>query len=217
MKKSVLLTMLFSLSLTTYLHADPDSYDKAMRQAITELDSARTQEEFQTVANTFDRIAIAEPGEWLPLYYSGLSYIYMSFDKSLAPEQRDQYLDKALEKVNAANKLNENNVEITILMGYLKMARLTVNPAERGPSMSPQVSAYFQKAVSMDPQNPRALILLARWKYGTARYFNSSIEESCAMVAKSIPLFKSQDAGALTPHWGLDIALDMEKACVQEN
>jgi len=213
MKNSVLLFLTLTLSISSYSNALAGNYKEAMKTALSQLDSAKTQEDFQAAANTFERIAKAEPKEWLPLYYSGLTYIYLGFDKSLPAEQRDLYLDQALEHANAANELSENNVEIAVLMGYLKMARLTVNPAERGAYMSPQVSASFQKAVAMDPQNPRALILLARWKYGTAQYFNSSTEEPCAMAAKSISLFNGEPQEAISPHWGKSIAENMLKAC----
>ena len=97
------------------------------------------------------------------------------------------------------------------------MAKLSVNPAIRGMLLTPKVNAQFGKAMEMDPQNPRAAAMLARMKYGTAQFFNSSTEESCALAERSLALFneESKTNRGINPSWGKGIAEGLLKACAK--
>lgn len=201
--------------LSTAASASGQSYIKAMTSALEQLDTSGSVEEYQNAGNQFKRIAAAEGSEWLPYYYAGLSQVYMSFQKGLDSDQRDEILAEAKAMAEKADELSSDNVEILILEGYINMAKLSVNPAIRGMLLTPKVNGQFGKAVQMDPNNPRAQIMLARMKYGTAQFFNSSTEESCAMAAKSLELYEKEGDRGILPHWGKGMAKGMVKSCSQ--
>src|SRR4249920_2337118 len=52
--------------------AQSDKYLEAMKKNLALFDSAKTNADYQTLANTFQRIGDAEKTQWLPYYYAGL-------------------------------------------------------------------------------------------------------------------------------------------------
>jgi len=215
MKKAILFSLALVLSLGLKAQSN-EQYQSFMKETISLYDSVKTMDDYKNILNRFDRIAQAESQEWLPSYYVGLTYIYMSFAKGLEDDQRDDYLDKALEYVDQAEEIAGENSEIVLLRGYIYMAKVSVSPAMRGMTLSGKVSALFEKALAMDPQNPRANLMVGRWKYGSAQFFGSSTDEACNYMNKALELFQSssEEAG-LNPSWGLNQAQAMSKRCAE--
>lgn len=214
MKNSILTIATFLTISFSALAAQPSAaYVSSMQETISLYDSVKKLADYQDIANQFERIAAAEKKEWLPNYYAGLTYVYMSFARGLEDDARDAYLKIATKHMEAAEALSPNNVEIVVLEGYIKMSKVSVSPMLRGPLMSGGVSSLFAKAVKMDPKNPRANLMNGRWKIGMAGFFGSSTEEACAMVNTSIALFESEDQEGITPHWGLGQAQAVSKNC----
>jgi tetratricopeptide (TPR) repeat protein len=210
-------TLCFSLIISlsfNFLNAQENNrYQQEMQQTLALYDSVKTLSDYKNIVNRFERVAAAEKEEWLPAYYAGLTYVYMSFVGGLEDDARDEYLDQATKWVEQAYELAPNNAEIIVLEGYVKMAKVSVSPAIRGAYMSSQVSTLFGKAVKIDPKNPRALYMQGRWKIGMAQFFGSNTDEACALVAASLPLFKAENAESIQPHWGLSQAQRVNANC----
>ena len=214
MKKVALLFIasLFTLALNAQSN---ESYQNYMRETLALYDSVKTMDDYKEIANRFDRIANAEKGEWLPVYYAGLTNIYMSFVRGLESDQRDEYLDKALEYLDRAEEIAGETSEIILLRGYVYMAKVSVNPAIRGMTLSGKVSALFERALAMDPQNPRANLMVGRWKYGSAQFFGSSTDEACAYMQKSLSIYKNEaESDSIEPSWGENQAQSMSERCL---
>lgn len=213
MKK--VLILIIALAFGTSLKAqDSTSYKQYMLETIHLYDSVKTMDDYKNILNRFERIAAAETAEWLPNYYAGLTYIYMSFVRGLEDDLRDDYLDKALEAIDKAEELKGETSEIVLLRGYVYMAKVSVSPALRGMTLSGKVSGYFEKALAMDPQNPRANLMAGRWKYGSAQFFGSSTDDACALMQKALELFQAQDkTDTIEPTWGENQAQAMTKRC----
>ena len=70
------------------------------------------------------------------------------------------------------------------------------------------------KALAINPNNPRAMALMAQIQYGTAQFFGSSTAEACGTLAKSIEKFDSyKSENALAPQWGRGMAEGMKGKC----
>ncbi|MDZ7845941.1 MAG: hypothetical protein U5L96_03720 [Owenweeksia sp.] len=206
-------SLIISFSLALSAQAEKDAYYLAMQEALDRYSNVNSLDDYQEITNTFERISQMEKEEWLPRYYSALTYVYMSFENGLENKERDNYLAIAEGFAGQAEELSENNVEIVILEGYIKMAKLNVNPAIRGMTMTPKVTGLFERARKMAPENPRAIMMLARMKYGTAQFFKSSIEESCALAEKSLELYEKETDRGIEPSWGKEIAENLMSAC----
>jgi hypothetical protein len=200
------------VSFSSNLEAQ-STFEKAMTKGLNLLDNANGKDDLQNAANFFDRVASKETSEWLPSYYSALAYIYLNFEDSLSLNQRDKYLAKAMERAEKADELAPQNVEVLVLMGYVNMGKLSADPGSRGPSLSPLVMQQFGKAMGMDPENPRAAIMMARMELGMSQFFGSGPEKSCALANQAQQLFEKEKATGIQPKWGKRMALQMVKSC----
>lgn len=189
------------------------SYEKAMEQNIAMIFNTTEANQMNNVANKFIRIGEAEKSKWLPFYYSSMTYIFKSFQLQDA-SKRDEALESAQLQLNRAIELEEENSEISALQGFLYMISLSVDPANRGQSMSPKAFSQFEKALAIDSKNPRALLFKGQMLYGSAQFFGTGIEDACQMISKSIELFEVDKATkGIAPSWGLKSALDYKENC----
>jgi hypothetical protein len=70
------------------------------------------------------------------------------------------------------------------------------------------------KAVAVNPENPRALALLAQMQYGMAQFFGSPTTEACATLTKSLEKFESyKSENPLAPQWGKKMAEGLKTKC----
>ena len=208
---SIVFTLMMSFGYAGY--AQDDAYTKAMETTIKTMKEAEKIEDYQSVANTFSRIHEMNKEEWLPSYYAGFVYIIMSFQDGLSDDERDTYLDIAEKYADRAAEVSEDNSEITALQGYAKMAKLSVKPAVRGPFMTSSIMKLFGKAMEQDPENPRAMLLMGRMKYGTAQFFRSDTKEACAFIQGSLKLYEKEHDRGILPHWGKGMAEQVSRSC----
>jgi hypothetical protein len=129
--------------------------------------------------------------------------------------QKDQYLDAAQARLDKAATTQSQNVEIITLQGFIHMMRLAADPATRGQQYSGMAFEAFNKAVAMDSLNPRALIMRAQMKQGTAKFFGTSTDEACGEAAKALGIFDEQEKAeeSIAPRWGRGNAIGMLKNC----
>lgn len=204
----LLLTLMVSIGF-----AFANKYESAMTSAIDQLNKAHDIESYLNATSTFERIGEAEKDQWLPFYYAGLGYIWASHTTQDG-EIIDGYLDKAQQFVNKADKLSPNNDEIITLQGYIYMMMVVVDPPSRGPEYSGLSMQEFGKAVGMNKENPRALLLLGRMKMGADQFFGNDLSESCGMILKASQMFENQKVlSNLDPAWGKEMAEIFVKEC----
>ncbi|MEQ9415424.1 MAG: hypothetical protein RIF39_16430 [Cyclobacteriaceae bacterium] len=205
------LVILFSFC-ATLLFAN-DKYEQAMQTNIQSIYKAQTAEEMQQAVNAFERIGGAEKSKWEPFYYASFGYIMMS-TREEDGTQKDALLDKATEVLKKASAILENDSEITALEGFIYMMRVTVDPASRGQQYSGLAMQTFGKALGLNPQNPRAMALMAQMEFGTAQFFKSPTTSACEKATNAIAMFDApSSAGPLAPRWGKETALRVVKQC----
>lgn len=205
--------MFFLLFLSAAALAKDDAYIEAMGKQIGAVYSAQTLEDLQSAANALDRIGQAEKTRWEPHYYSAFGYLMMATREKDAMK-KDGFLDEALTRVERGLELSKDNSELLALEGFVHMLRVSVDPASRGQRFSGMSMKALSKSVKVNPDNPRALSLMAQMQYGTAQFFGSSTAEPCGMAQKALELFsveKSEDP--LAPRWGKEMTAGMVKKC----
>lgn len=209
MKTIMTLSLLFYVGI---LFAN-EKYEKAMQSNIEAMYQAQTQETLQQAVNSFERIGGAEKDKWEPFYYASFGYIMMA-TREQEGGKKDAFLDKADEILKKASSLNPNDSEIVALQGFIYTIRVTVDPVTRGQQYSGLAMQTFGKALSMNPENPRALSLMAQMQYGTAQFFKASTDEACATGRKAVEKFETyRSENALAPQWGKESALGFVKRC----
>ncbi len=190
-----------------------DKYTEIMQKNIEAVYQAKSVEEFQSLANTFHRIAESEKTKWEAFYYEAYAYVMMA-NVEKEPSKKDGMLDASLKALESARNLQPGESEVVALEGFVHMIRVTVDPASRGQQYSGMAFQAFNKAVAMNPENPRALALLAQMEFGTAQFFGSSTADACATITKAIEKFENQKpASLLSPMWGKNMALGLKNKC----
>jgi len=150
--------ILISIGLTCF--AQQNNYEQAMQNALEKLDRATTLSEFTDAANIFERIAQIETTEWLPLYHAAHAFTIMGFTE---PDvlKKDLYFDKAQELLHRALAIAPDESELYTLLAFTYPGKITVDPMVRGITMVGKMNDALDKAISLNPDNPRSYYLRA--------------------------------------------------------
>jgi hypothetical protein len=209
---SVLLALAMLLSANLVL-ANDGQYLSTMQKNIQAVYQAQSVDELQTAVNAFERIGGAEKTKWEPLYYAAFGYIMIS-NKQTDAAKKDQFLDLAVMAIDKAKALAPAESEIIALEGFVLMMRLSVDPATRGAKYAAQATQSYQKALELNPENPRALGLLAQMQYGAAQFFGSSTTEACGTCRASLEKFETyKSENPLAPMWGKQMSEGLLQGC----
>jgi tetratricopeptide (TPR) repeat protein len=208
-----LLIAFLIIAVVQSVFANDDKYREAMKKNIASVYNAQTTEELQQAVNAFERIGNAEKTKWEPYYYAAFGNIMMA-NREKDGAKKDQYLDLAIASLEKAKNITAQESEVIALEGFAYMIRVTVDPGSRGPQFAGLAMQMYGKAIGLNPENPRALSLMAQMQYGTAQFFGSSITEACGTLIKALEKFETyRSENPLAPQWGKGMAEGMKEQC----
>lgn len=213
--KTIAVTI-FSVIVAITAFAHDDKYTEAMKKNIDAIYVADNIADLQQAVNAFERISAAEKTRWEPFYYASFGYIQMAMLEQEAA-RKDAFLDQAITALNKAREIAPNDSEVIALEGFIYMIRVTVDPATRGQQFVPMAMQSFGKSSAINPENPRALALMANMQYGTALFFGSPVTDACATLDKALDKFATfKSDNPLAPQWGKPMAEALKKQCQQK-
>jgi hypothetical protein len=198
--KTTLVTLIFLLiSLIVYPQTN---FEKAVKSALVDMDSAKTNEDFKAVAAKFERIAAVETGEWLPPYYSGLVYCIMAF-RTENTSEKQIFVDYAQKQVDLAMKIAPEESEVYTLQGMIYQAVIGIDPMGNGQLYSGKAAGAFTTASELNPANPRPYYLQAISVMYTPEEYGGGKKAACNLFVKANELFASfMPSSDIAPHWG---------------
>lgn len=211
MKKAIFLLMLGTTSL--FAQAQSERFVKAMQNNISAMDSARSAEGYQDLANSFMRIAEAEKTQWLPYYYASLSYVMQGLMLSggqmgTGGAITDPLADKAEGLLNKAMELEKENSEMYCVKKMISNLRMMADPMNRYQTEGAAAAEALQKAKALDPNNPRTSILEAQDKFYTPEQFGGSKTEAKTLFEEALKKFESfKPSSPIHPNWGKNQAV----------
>jgi tetratricopeptide (TPR) repeat protein len=207
------LILLFVWMALQVAMANDNRYLEAMKKNLAALQQAKTTEELQQVINGFERIAQAEKNRWEPQYYIAFTYVMMA-NREKETAKKDAYLDQAEQALVKLRSVDHDASEGTALEGFIYTIRVSVDPGSRGPQLAPKAMQLLEKAVALNPENPRALGLLAQMQFGTAQFFGSSTDEACQKARAALEKFESSATeNPIAPQWGKPMVEGLLKQC----
>ncbi|WP_455169204.1 hypothetical protein [Aegicerativicinus sediminis] len=158
-------------------------------------------------ANMFERIANAEPNEWLPPFYVAQINVFQSFNEKDEAELKAK-LKKAQDFLNDAKTLSpENNEELHLLQAQLLTCWVIFDGMKYGMTMSPKITQLYAEARKMAPNNPRVAFGKVEWEFGAAQYFKQDITPFCDDMKNALALFDSfEPKGPFYPSGGKEYA-----------
>jgi hypothetical protein len=210
---SLKLFTLVMLMFAQIAHANDEKFIEVMKKNIDALYQAKDAPALQSAVNAFERIASVEKTRWEPLYYSAYGNVMLSLRERDAAK-KDALLDLAMASVTKAKEILPNDSEITALEGFVYMIRVTVDPPSRGPQYGGLSMQLFGKANALNPENPRALALLAQMQFGTAQFFNQPTTDACNTLTQALQKFETfKSDNPIAPQWGRAWAESMKENC----
>jgi len=196
------------ISLTLSLGAQ-DQYTKGMEKAFSLWGENKSTEALAM----FERIAQAEKENWIPAYYAANVLIVSSFqttDKAMVNEM----LEKAKAHIATAHDRSPDNSEIVTMEGLLYTGYVAMDPGTYGMTLSGKIMEMHQRAVELDPSNPRAHTNLVEYEIGGARFFNQDLSTFCDKLKAVFPLFENQNTDyPFAPTYGKERAEASMKEC----
>lgn len=212
------LTIILALVTLFNIGFANETYHKAMTESIGQLFRSNTITDYTEVANRFERISQIEKGEWLPIYYSSYAYIMISFLES-DQAQKDAYLDQAQKLLDKAFVLAPNESELYMLQGFLYPSRINIDPMARGMLYMEKMNAALNKALELNPDNPRVYYLRATMTYHMPEAYGGGASNALPFyktAAEKFKIFKPQTD--LSPNWGMDSnEAEIKKASMEVN
>lgn len=211
--KTLLISIALFCSATCF--AQTDKYIATMKENIAMQDSAKTKEDMLALSNTFERIAKAEKDKWQPYYYAALQQILRCY-KMQGPEAKniDTELNRADELIANAEVISPNNSELICLKSMIATGRMMVDYMERTAIYGPKATALLTEAIKLNPNNPRAYLLLGQNLYYTPSTFGGGKDKAKPVLEKSVQLYETfEPATELDPIWGKAMAASLLKQC----
>ncbi len=210
MKKLLSIAALLSVSL--FAAAQNPKYISAMEKNVSMLDTSRSAEQLQNLANNFERIASAEKSEWLPSYYAAYCYVNMTY--TTKGDMIDTYCDKADLFIKKADSLSPNNSEIYTLKAQIASARISVNPMSRGQKYGTMAGELREKAKSLDKTNPRPYYLEGTAYFYTPPMFGGGKDKAKPSFEKALAMYETfKPACSIAPNWGKRSTMYFLKQC----
>lgn len=201
MNRILLVVSLLSLFFTKTF-AQNSEYLSAMENAIGLLSEFENTENTKQGVSQLERIATAEPKEWLPNYWAAYGLANLTYAETDV-DKKDIILDKADKFLATAEKLQANNDEIEILKAYLASARMSVAPQDRWQKYGGIVGKALKTAATLNPENPRAKLLEAQGIFYTPEAFGGGKKKSQPIFEDAINKFaKFKPATSISPNWG---------------
>lgn len=185
------------------------NFEKGMAKAL-ELWEADKWDEAE---NMFERIAKAEPKEWLPNYYIAQMNSLKSWSEKDGAVLKAQ-LDKAQEHIDVAMTKSEDNAELIIMQAQVYTNWVAFDGMTYGMKYAAKIAELYTKATELEPENPRAAFCKADWAMGSAKYFGQDTAPYCKEIEASIELFDTfKPESEFHPNWGKERAEQVLKEC----
>lgn len=185
------------------------NYEKGMHKAFALWEENKVED----ATNVFERIASAEPDNWLPAYYAAEVLILDGFkikDFSIMEAQ----MNRAQGFLNDASGISRDNPEIMVLQALLHTVYVANDGATYGRLLSVKIATLYAKAYGIAPDNPRVLLNKTEWAMGSARFFGQDTAPFCKDIEKALELFANfQPETEFYPKWGKERAEEILKSC----
>ena len=208
MRRSLLLAMsALPLTVAGTAQGQLTGTAKWADSASREIDSANAAgdlDRLTTAAAMLDRVLTATPNDPLLLYYRSLALyrsasMYTGLKKNgeakRALEEADLLLEQASAKTPTAHALALRGGVLGLMIGA------SGNPLS-GMTLGPKASGLVDRAMEIDPKNPRVWLIRGMSAMFTPKMFGGGTDKAELDLQKAIELFEAERPVAPAPSWG---------------
>jgi hypothetical protein len=173
-----------------------------MQTGLEMLKNANTLQDAVDVTNYFERVAEANKGEWLPLYYAAYSSLNAGYQQE-KPGMKDELYQKGIAFIQRAKAIKKDESELSALEGYLKLMYISNDPMVRAPAQTAEAIGLLEQAKALNPANPRPWFIHGQNTFYTPEFFGGGAGNAKPLLEKASALYKTfTPANSLMPSWG---------------
>ncbi|MEO6347780.1 MAG: hypothetical protein ABIO60_07705 [Aquaticitalea sp.] len=201
--------ILFATLLVSYAINAQTNFEKGMTKAF----SLWKADNWTEAEQMFERIAAAEPKEWLPNYYIAQMNSLKSWEEK-DPQKITAQLEKAQEYLNTAMGMEKDNADLLVMQAQIYTNWVAFDGRTYGMKYSVKINELYNKAYQLSPENPMVVLGRAEWNMGSAKYFGQDTKPFCKDVERAIELFANfKPNKEFYPNWGKEHAQVVLKSC----
>ncbi|WP_367389804.1 hypothetical protein [Lewinella sp. LCG006] len=165
-----------------------------------------TPVDWEAITNKLERIAAAEPDQWLPSYYLS----YATLQRAMVEMSKgntegvERYVKASASYLEQAKTKTAMNSELKCQEGYVMQGYIWIDQVNNGPQYAGAAHAAYAAAAQMDPENPRPLMLRGMLVLFTPEFFGGGAEKAMPLLQGADQLYqleRSKERGLL-PTWG---------------
>lgn len=157
----------------------------------------------------FDKLAEDNRENWIPAYYLALLETTNSFEVTNHRDKMNQ-IDKARKSIEHYLESGDN-AEWLILLALNYASEVSIDPLGKK-ALSQKVMDLYEEALTLEPNNPRALYGKAAYFIKEADYFNKDKSVYCPDLKSALIAFENQKSEVpFYPKWGKDQAQKLDK------
>jgi hypothetical protein len=197
----ILLALSVSTAYAQSSVSENPKFTAAMTATLDKLKAAKSPADFLAGANQFERIASAEPKEWLAPYWGAYAYMTLAWMAQGDGTKQDGYLEKAEKLLADAERINAND-ETATLSAYVAQARMMVDPQNRWQQYGAASTEGLAKARQMNPANPRPYFLEGQSLFYTPEQYGGGKAKACPVLKTAKEKFATfKPASPIHPNW----------------
>ncbi len=202
-----ILFLLISFSATAQNNLTKDSLYKAIRLMKRVNDAT----DYNPIIQKFDKIALVDQKDWIPLYYGALSRTFMVARNDFK-NQNDIYslLDESIQMLNKAFPLNKNE-EILILKAYCNILKMKNDYKEGYSKYGNEINNLLTDARALNGSNPRLLLMEGINLYYQPEEISGGKVGAINSLQVALDIFKDGEIEKymFMPTWGHKITEDL--------
>lgn len=205
MKRLIIIIVL----LVTKVISAQSNFDQGMQKAF----DLWKNDQWMEAEQLFERIAAAEPDQWLPNYYIAQMNSLKTWEEKDANKVKGQ-LDKAQDYLNRAMAIERDNADLLVMQAQILTNWVAYDGMTYGMKYSSKISDLYKKAYALAPENPMVVLGQAEWNMGSARYFGQDIQSFCKDVERALQLYETYSPQSdFYPNWGQEHAKAVLNSC----
>ncbi|MDW5288211.1 hypothetical protein [Formosa sp. PL04] len=201
--------ILLSVLLVNLITNSQSNFEKGMENAFALWQDNNVTEAEQL----FERVAAAEPDQWLPNYYVAQLNSLKSWGEQDVTLLKAN-LEKAQAYLNTSKAISPNNADIMVLQAQIYTNWVAFDGMTYGRKYSAKITELYNKAYALAPKNPMVVLGKAEWGMGSAKYFGQDTVPFCKDIAQALELFANfKPETSFHPQWGKERAQQVLASC----
>jgi len=193
-------------------YAQTEKFTQAMLTNLEKAGNVKVLADYQELANSFERIAIAEKTQWTPYYYAALYNLIITFTDSFKVDKK-KYIEAAQQNIKAGLTIKPDETELIVLEVMSYFGEMALEPM-KGMELMPKSQELLEKAKALNGANPRIYLIQAEAVYNTPAQFGGGKDKALPILQTAKEKFRNSGVtDPLMPKWGIERCEQLLNEC----